>query len=106
VDREDVPDFLADKAPDYDPPEDAHAEQALRGDEPFIMQSDGRAWLYAPSGLVDGPLPTHYEPQESPIDNLLYGSSRIRRAAGVRGPTTSTTESATSASPSCSRPTA
>jgi formate dehydrogenase major subunit len=23
--------------------------------------------------LVDGPLPTHYEPQESPIDNLLYG---------------------------------
>jgi len=70
---EDVPDFLADKAPDYDPPEDAHAEQALRGDEPFIMQSDGRAWLYAPSGLVDGPLPTHYEPQESPIDNLLYG---------------------------------
>jgi formate dehydrogenase major subunit len=70
---EDVPDFLADKAPDYDPPEDAHAEMALRGDEPFIMQADGRAWLYAPSGLVDGPLPTHYEPQESPIDNLLYG---------------------------------
>jgi formate dehydrogenase major subunit len=70
---EDVPDFVADKAPDYDPPEDAQAEKALRGDEPFIMQADGRAWLYAPSGLVDGPLPTHYEPQESPIDNLLYG---------------------------------
>jgi formate dehydrogenase major subunit len=70
---EDVPDFVADKAPDYDPPEDAQAEKALRGDEPFIMQADGRAWLYAPSGLVDGPMPTHYEPQESPIDNLLYG---------------------------------
>jgi formate dehydrogenase major subunit len=70
---EDVPDFVVDKAPDYDPPEDAEAEMALRGDEPFIMQADGRAWLYAPSGLVDGPLPTHYEPQESPIDNLLYG---------------------------------
>ena len=70
---EDVPDFVADKPPDYDPPEDAQAEKALRGDEPFIMQADGRAWLYAPSGLVDGPLPTHYEPQESPIDNLLYG---------------------------------
>jgi formate dehydrogenase major subunit len=69
---EDVPDFVADKPPDYDPPEDAQAEKALRGDEPFIMQADGRAWLYAPSGLVDGPLPTHYEPQESPIDNLLY----------------------------------
>ncbi|HEX3318447.1 MAG TPA: molybdopterin dinucleotide binding domain-containing protein, partial [Solirubrobacteraceae bacterium] len=69
---EDVPDFLVDKAPDYDPPENAQAEMALRGDEPFIMQSDGRAWLYAPSGLVDGPMPAHYEPQESPIDNLLY----------------------------------
>ena len=23
---------------------------ALRGDEPFIMQADGRAWLFAPSG--------------------------------------------------------
>ena len=36
------------------------------------MQADGRAWLYAPTGLVDGPLPTHYEPQESPFDNPLY----------------------------------
>jgi formate dehydrogenase major subunit len=69
---EDVPDFLVDKAPDYDPPEEAQAEMALRGDEPFIMQSDGRAWLYAPSGLVDGPMPAHYEPQESPVDNLIY----------------------------------
>ena len=33
------------------------AEDALRGDEPFIMQADGRGWLFAPSGLVDGPLP-------------------------------------------------
>ena len=48
---------------------------ALRGDEPFIMQADGRAWLYAPSGLVDGPLPTHYEPHESPIGNPLYGAA-------------------------------
>ena len=37
------------------------------------MQADGRGWLYAPSGLVDGPLPTHYEPQESPVDNPMYG---------------------------------
>ena len=36
------------------------------------MQADGRGWLYAPSGLVDGPLPTHYEPQESPIDSPMY----------------------------------
>jgi formate dehydrogenase major subunit len=36
------------------------------------MQGDGRGWLYAPSGLVDGPLPPHYEPQESPVDNAFY----------------------------------
>jgi formate dehydrogenase major subunit len=69
---EDVPDFSPDKRPDYVPPEGAQAEEALRGDQPFIMQGDGRAWLYAPSGLVDGPFPTHYEPQESPVRNPLY----------------------------------
>jgi formate dehydrogenase major subunit len=37
------------------------------------MQADGKGWLFAPAGLVDGPLPTHYEPQESPFPNLLYG---------------------------------
>jgi formate dehydrogenase major subunit len=37
------------------------------------MQSDGRGWLFAPSGIVDGPLPAHYEPEESVIGNLLYG---------------------------------
>jgi formate dehydrogenase major subunit len=68
----DVPDFEADKPPDYRPPEDAKAEKALSGIDPFIMQADGKAWLFAPSGLADGPLPTHYEPQESPFDNLLY----------------------------------
>jgi formate dehydrogenase major subunit len=36
------------------------------------MQVDGKAWLFVPTGLADGPLPTHYEPQESPFDNLLY----------------------------------
>jgi formate dehydrogenase major subunit len=69
----DVPDFPRDKRPDYVPPEGARAEDAHRGDEPFVMQADGRGWLYAPSGLVDGPLPTHYEPHESPFGNPLYG---------------------------------
>jgi len=72
----DVPDFKADKAPDYVPGEGAQAEDALRGDEPFIMQADGKAWLYAPTGLTDGPLPTHYEPHESPVRNPLYPDHR------------------------------
>jgi formate dehydrogenase major subunit len=36
------------------------------------MQTDGKAWLFAPLGVADGPLPTHYEPPESPVANLLY----------------------------------
>ncbi|HXF76378.1 MAG TPA: formate dehydrogenase subunit alpha, partial [Methylomirabilota bacterium] len=39
---------------------------------PFIMRPDGLGWLYVPAGLLDGPLPTHYEPVESPVANLLY----------------------------------
>jgi formate dehydrogenase major subunit len=42
------------------------------GASPFIMKSDGKGWLYVPAGLVDGPLPTHYEPYESPVENILY----------------------------------
>jgi formate dehydrogenase major subunit len=69
----DVPDFEATKPPDYVPPEGARAQDALSGASPFIMQTDGRAWLYVPAGLADGPLPAHYEPHESPVDNPLYG---------------------------------
>jgi formate dehydrogenase major subunit len=69
----DVPDFVADRPPSYRPPEGATGVAAISGIDPFIMQADGKAWLFAPAGLVDGPLPTHYEPQESPFGNLLYG---------------------------------
>ena len=68
----DTPDFDEEKPPDYVPPDDATGPEAIRGDHPFIMQADGMGWLYVPQGLVDGPLPTHYEPHESPFDNALY----------------------------------
>ena len=35
--------------------------------DPFIMIADGKCLLFVPSGLKDGPLPTHYEPLESPM---------------------------------------
>jgi len=73
---EDNPDFTATKRPDYDPPDGAAADEALDGASPFVMQADGKGWLFAPSGLVDGPLPTHYEPWESPLANPLYGQQR------------------------------
>ena len=69
---EDVPDFSPTKRPDYEPPEDAIAEDAIRGDSPFIMQAEGRGWIFVPAGLTDGPFPTHYEPHESPFENALY----------------------------------
>jgi formate dehydrogenase major subunit len=69
----DVPDFKATKPPDYRPAPDAEREDAIAGNEAFIMQADGRSWLYVPAGLTDGPLPAHYEPAESPVQNLLYG---------------------------------
>jgi formate dehydrogenase major subunit len=68
----DVPDFIPTRSPSYRPPPGAAGTDAISGTDPFIMQADGRAWLFVPAGLVDGPLPAHYEPQESPIRNLLY----------------------------------
>jgi formate dehydrogenase major subunit len=72
----DVPDFPATRPPSYRPPEGAAGVDALSGIDAFIMQNDGKAWLYAPAGLADGPLPTHYEPQESPFRNPLYRQQR------------------------------
>ena len=69
----DVPDFERTKPPGYRPPAGAVGEDAVAGDDPFVMQADGKGWLYVPSGLVDGPLPTHYEPAESPFGNRLHG---------------------------------
>jgi formate dehydrogenase major subunit len=68
----DVPDFIADRPPSYRPPPGAQGTATISGVDPFIMQADGKGWLFAPSGLVDGPFPTHYEPHESVVRNPLY----------------------------------
>ncbi len=72
----DTPDFEADKPPSYRPPAGASGPAAIAGDDPFIMQADGRGWLFAPGGVADGPLPTHYEPQDSPVRNRLHRHQR------------------------------
>ena len=76
----DTPDFDEEKPPDYVPPDGAKGPDAIAGDHPFIMQADGLGWLYVPQGLDDGPLPTHYEPHESPFDNPLYAQRANPRA--------------------------
>ncbi len=68
----DVPDFVADKDPHFRPQRGDRGPAGLAGDDAFIMQADGKAWLYAPTGLLDGPMPAHYEPHESPVSNPFY----------------------------------
>ncbi|OLM19850.1 Formate dehydrogenase O alpha subunit, selenocysteine-containing [Pseudonocardia sp. Ae707_Ps1] len=80
----DVPDFVATTPPGHEPGPDTVGPDALGGDDAFVMQPDGKAWLFAPTGVADGPLPTHYEPHESPIRNELYlqRSNPTRRVFG------------------------
>jgi formate dehydrogenase major subunit len=77
----DIADFPPDTAPDYVPPSGARAGKALAGDDPFVMQTDGKAWLFAPAGLVDGPMPTHYEPVETPYRSALHPDRSVNPTA-------------------------
>ena len=54
--------------PDFKP--DSHPEEHMG---PFIMNADGVGRLFAPLALfADGPFPEHYEPIESPVQNLFH----------------------------------
>jgi formate dehydrogenase major subunit len=68
----DVPDFEKTKPPSYRPPEGSTGVAALSGDDAFIMNGDGKGALYVQQGLIDGPLPIHYEPAESPFRNQFH----------------------------------
>jgi formate dehydrogenase major subunit len=68
----DVPDFKLDKAPNTPANPDGVGMATHDGASPFLMKADGKGWLYVPVGLVDGPMPTHYEPYESPLANTVY----------------------------------
>jgi formate dehydrogenase major subunit len=68
----DVPNFPVDKPPSYRAPEDARGEDAIDGDAPFAMLEYGRSEIFGVNGTADGPMPTHYEPRESPVGNALY----------------------------------
>jgi formate dehydrogenase major subunit len=69
---DDHPDLPVNKSPDYRGGRHDKGLDALPGDAPFILHEDGLGWLYIPEGLQDGPMPTHYEPLESPVFNKLY----------------------------------
>ena len=69
---QDVPDFEKTKPPSFVPEPGATGPAAIGGADPFILQSDGKAALFVPRGLVDGPLPAHFEAAESPQRNRVY----------------------------------
>jgi formate dehydrogenase major subunit len=79
----DVPDFPPTKRPDAPANPEGIGLDFHDGASPFLMKADGKGWLFAPSGLVDGPLPTHYEPYESPVTNSLYPERQSNPAAKV-----------------------
>jgi formate dehydrogenase major subunit len=68
----DVPDFVLDKAPETPANPKGVGLACHDGASPFIMKGDGKGWLFAPTGLRDGPMPAHYEPMESPVSNVVY----------------------------------
>ena len=68
----DIPDFPETKSPTTKADPQGTGMDAHSGAQPFTMLSEGVGRLYAPMGLTDGPLPTHYEPVESPVLNQLY----------------------------------
>lgn len=50
---------------------------------PFIMNAEGLARLFARNTMVEGPFPEHYEPLESPAENVLHPKVRSNPVARV-----------------------
>jgi formate dehydrogenase major subunit len=50
---------------------------------PFIMNAEGLGRLFARDLMVEGPFPEHYEPFESPSENVLHPKVRSNPAARV-----------------------
>jgi formate dehydrogenase major subunit len=66
----DVPDYVV-----TNKPED--------GVGPFIMNAEGVGRLFALKGMNEGPFPEHYEPLESPVDNVLHPKVKSNPVARV-----------------------
>ena len=65
----DVPDFVAAKA---NP--DGTSTPVPPNNKAFFMRWEQNACLFSTNGMKDMPLPEHYEPMESPVENLMNGS--------------------------------
>ncbi len=99
----DTPDFEKNKPPDYRPDDDAVGVAALRGDDPFVMQADGKAWLFAPNGVLDGPLPPTTSRTNRRCATRCISSRAIRRAKCMGAKTTRRTRRGPTRTARCSR---
>ena len=84
-------DFPKDKAPGFDPDWSQHPTgmDALDGRSPYIMIADGKASLFAPSGMKEGrcrPITSRWKARFS---NALYGQQSNPVANRWERPTTS-----------------
>ncbi|MDQ2866201.1 MAG: formate dehydrogenase-N subunit alpha [Candidatus Eremiobacteraeota bacterium] len=68
----DVPDFPKTKAPETPADPEGVGLDFHSGADPFLMMADGKAQLFVASGLKDAPVPAHYEPLQSVVQNQLY----------------------------------
>ena len=85
----DVPDFTGDQAAQRAGEAGRHRPGRAVGHRSVHHEGRRQGWLFVPDRLVDGPLPTHYEPAESPVQNLLYAQQSARCSS--TGSTTATT---------------
>ncbi len=75
----DVPDFSA-----KDPKTGEPVSPEKTANNPYIMNPEGQGRLFAP-GLMDGPLPEHYEPVESPVKNIMSRQQNAPMASRFSG---------------------
>lgn len=76
----DVPDFKV-----KDPVTKAVTPPEKSAKASFLMNTEGQARLFAPSGVKDGPLPEHYEPVESPVKNAMSTQQNNPLTARYKG---------------------
>ena len=64
--------------PDYGP-----TVAPSEGVGPFIMNDEGLGRLFARGMMAEGPFPEHYEPFESPVENVLHPKVKTNPAARI-----------------------
>ncbi len=99
----DVPDFIPDRPPSYRPPDGATGVAAISGTDPFIMQADGKAWLFSPGRPGGRPAARALRAAGiAAAQPALRRSSTTRSGRSSRTPRTGSSPAAASPARACS----